>query len=115
MLTNKERVCLIRKRTAEIKCARAKKIQSICDAACVVCAVLLICGIGNFMPNIIPTATVEINHSSGVASLLSNNSAVGYILMGIMSFLLGVCITILLYRLHNRTQAVKDKEDSDEF
>lgn len=115
MLTNKERVCLIRKRTAEIKCARAKRIQGICDTACFLCAVLLICGIGNFMPNIIPMITVEINNASGVASLLSSNSAVGYILMGIMSFLLGVCITILLYRFHSRTQSVKDNDESDEF
>ena len=47
----------------------------------------------------------------GAASIFGNNSAQGYILMGTIYFLLGVCVTVLLYRLHRKNREKK----SDEF
>ena len=48
---------------------------------------------------------------AGAASIFGNNSAQGYILMGTICFLLGVCVTVLLYRLHRKNREKK----SDEF
>ena len=47
----------------------------------------------------------------GAASIFENNSAQGYILMGMICFLLGVCVTVLLYRLHRKNR----ENQSDEF
>ena len=48
--------------------------------------------------------------TTGAASLLVNSSALGYILIGILAFLLGICVTILLYRLRNRNKYKKQEE-----
>ena len=44
---------------------------------------------------------------------LASHAALGYILMGLLSFLLGVSVTILLYRLrrHNDRKKQEDRED----
>ena len=54
----------------------------------------------------------EVHHASGAASLVGSHAALGYILMGIMAFLLGVCVTVLLYRLHRRNER-KQRENWD--
>ena len=85
-------------------------MDMICMAACLI----LVVGIGSFMPGL--TAGIpggEVHHASGVASLVGSHAALGYILMGFMAFLLGVCVTMLLYRLHRRNER-KQRENWDD-
>ena len=113
MRTTDERVAQIQKRTAQLKSEREKKKQRGLDLLCTAaCLVLVVClGIG--MPNLTGNLSGgEVLHASGAASLIGDNAALGYILMGVLSFLLGVCCTVLLYRLRRRK---KHGEDSDEF
>ena len=114
MRTNEERARLIHKRTAEIKRERQKKKQRALDIICIAACLILIIGIGSFMPGLaagIPGG--EVHHASGAASLVGSHAALGYILMGIMAFLLGVCVTVLLYRLRRRNER-KQRENSDD-
>lgn len=114
MRTNDERAGLIHKRTAEIKRERQKKKQRALDMICIAACLILIIGIGSFMPGLaagIPGG--EIHHTSGAASLVGSHAALGYIVMGIMTFLLGVCVTVLLYRLRRRNER-KQQENSDD-
>lgn len=114
MRTNEERAGLIHKRTAEIKRERQKKKQRALDMICIAVCLILVVGIGSFMPGW--TAGVsggEVHHTSGAASLVGSHAALGYILMGIMAFLLGVFVTVLLYRLH-RSNERKKRENSDD-
>ena len=85
-------------------------MDMICMAACLI----LVVGIGSFMPGL--TAGIpggEVHHASGAASLVGSHAALGYILMGFMDFLLGVCVTMLLYRLHRRNER-KQRENWDD-
>ncbi|MDD6023738.1 MAG: MgtC/SapB family protein [Oscillospiraceae bacterium] len=114
MRTNEERAGLIHKRTAEIKRERQKRKQRTLDMICIAACLLLIIGIGSFMPGLAAGIPVgEVHHASGAASLVGSHAALGYILMGIMAFLLGVCVTVLLYRLHRRNER-KHRENSDD-
>ncbi|MGN0963928.1 MAG: DUF4179 domain-containing protein [Dysosmobacter sp.] len=113
MRTNEERAGLIHKRTAEIKRERQKRKQRTLDMLCMAACLILVAGIGSFMPGL--TAGIpggEVHHASGAASLVGSHAALGYILMGIMAFLLGVCVTVLLYRLHRRNER-KQRENWD--
>lgn len=47
----------------------------------------------------------------GMASMLGNYEALGYICMGILAFALGVCVTILLYRLRKAEEHRKKAEE----
>ena len=116
MRTNEERTGVIHQRTAEIKRERQKKKQRALDMICIAACLLLIVGIGSFLPDWaagIPGG--EVHHASGAASLVGNHAALSYILMGLMAFLLGVCVTVLLYRLHRRNERKQRENSNDEL
>ena len=114
MRTNEERTGLIHQRTAEIKRERQKKKQRAWDMICIAACLILIVGIGSFLPDwVVGIPGGEVHHASGAASLVGSHAALGYILMGLMAFLLGVCVTMLLYRLHRRNER-KQRENWDD-
>ena len=114
MRTSKERARLIHRRTAEIKQERRIKRQRRLDAACMAVCLLLVIGIGAMMPGLMRgAADGSIVHPSGTASLLGSHAALGYIIMGLLAFLLGVCVTVLLYRLHRRGERQKQEDAGD--
>ena len=114
MRTNDERARLINKRTAEIKRENQKKKQRRLDAVCMAACLLLVVGIGALMPGLMAgIADGGVSHASGAASLVGRHAALGYILMGLLAFLLGVCVTVLLYRLRRRNEH-RHREDRDD-
>ena len=114
MRTSEERARLIHRRTAEIKQERRIKRQRRLDAACMAVCLLLVIGIGAMMPGLMRgAADGSIVHPSGTASLLGSHAALGYIIMGLLAFLLGVCVTVLLYRLHRRCERQKQEDAGD--
>ena len=116
MRTNEERIGLIHKRTAEIKRKRQKIKQRALDMICIAACLILVVGIGSFLPGLAAGITCsEIHHASGAASLVGSHAALGYILMGLMAFLLGVCVTVLLYRLRRRNEREQRENSDDEL
>ena len=116
MRTNEERAGLIQKRTAEIKRERQKKKQRALDTVCIAACLILVVGIGSFMPGlVVGIPGGEVHHASGAASLVGSHAALGYILMGLMAFLLGVCVTVLLYRLLRRNERKRRENRNDEL
>ena len=116
MRTNEERIRLIHKRTAELNRKKEHKTRRVLDVACMAACLLLVVGIGSFMPRL--SAGIvggEIHHVSGAASLVGSHAALGYILMGLMAFLLGVFVTVLLYRLHRRNERKQQENSNDEL
>ena len=106
MRTTEERTRLIRKRTAELKRGQQRRKQRVWDCVCL----LLVVGLGVWMPEWLSS---PVSHSpAGTASLMGSHGALGYIVMGLLCFLLGVCVTVLLYRMRRRT---KPKEDDHEL
>ena len=105
--TNEERMRLIRKKTLERR--RAAHRRGL-DALCAALGLLAVTGIGVFMPGAVPPhAGNPAESAPGAAALMADHAALGYILMGVLAFLLGVCVTVLLYRLRRR----KGREDGD--
>ena len=114
MRTNEARARLIHRRAAEIKQERRIKRQRRQDAVCMAVCLLLVIGIGALMPGLMRnTADGGIVHPSGTASLLGSHAAQGYIIMGLLAFLLGVCVTVLLYRVHRRCERQKQEDAGD--
>lgn len=108
MRTTEERMYLIEKRRREIKDTRKRQYKEILTAAA--CLVILVV-MGTAMPGIVGgMEMIQVNHASGVASIFGNHEALGYILMGILSFLLGMCVTMLLYRLRRKQERDRRKE-----
>ena len=78
MRTNEERSRLIHKRTAEIKREKQNRIQRGLDAVCIAVCLLLVTGIGAWMPELMTEpAAGNIVHSSGAASMIGSHAALG--------------------------------------
>ena len=116
MRTNEERARLIQKRTVELKRERQKKKQRALDMLCIAACLILIIGLGSFMPGLTAgNPCGRVHHASGAASLVGNHAALSYILMGLTAFLLGVCVTVLLYRLRRRNERKRREKTDDEL
>ena len=119
MRTNEERAALVRGRVSEIKKNRqrkrtAAKMTFTGIGAFAACLCILV-GIGRIMPDIAGRfQETALAHPWGTASLLAESDALGYTIMAIFAFLLGICVTTLLYVIHRRTQRQKKESERDE-
>ena len=114
MRTNEERLRRIGRRTAQLRRARQRRRQRALDAVCVGACLLLVAALGLAMPGWAGTSVALHVAPIGTAGMLSERGADGYILVGVLSFLLGSCVTILLYRLR-RSSEKKHTRDDDEL
>lgn len=114
MRTEKERSRLIAERTSILKRERARRRRIITDAVSAAVCVVIIVLLGVLMPSAAPGVDPDINVSVGVAGaagMLTGRAWIGYVFMGVLSFLLGVCLTIFLYRLKDRHRTDLSRND----
>ena len=106
MKTTEERMKLISQRTydlkKDIKIKENARKRRIASAGCMAACIMIVVCAGALMPSLIKTAeNGDITYRYGAASLISENPAAGYVIMGIMSFALGVCLTLVIFRLRD--------------
>ena len=94
MRTDTERTQQILQRTAQLKRARQVRRQHLTELGCVAACLALVVCIGAWMPGWVGTPVAVSASVGGTASILG----------GLLSFLLGSCVTILLYRLRRRSE-----------
>jgi uncharacterized membrane protein len=78
------------------------------------CLVLLI-GASLAMPGI--AAKIQTGDYSGfetAASIFHSGAALGYIVIGLLAFLLGVCVTVLCFRLRQMNREDGQNEESED-
>ena len=114
MRSHEERVAEAKRRIAarqREKRLRRDKITMVSAAAA--CLVLLI-GASLAMPGI--AARAQAGDYAGfetAASMYGGGAALGYIVIGLLAFLLGVCVTILCFRLHQLNREDGQDEESE--
>ena len=118
MRSNEERVVEVKRRIAEkerkkkLRCSRIAAVSAV--AACLVLIVVL----SLFMPGIAGQLRPGgYSDYEMVASMFGENGALGYIIIGLLAFFLGVCVTILCFRirlLNREEQSVEDKKEDRE-
>lgn len=119
MRTIEERKRRIHERTAELRKEKQKKQQKqqrIIEAASIAACLFVLVGISSFMPEWTSSMSeISVSHVSGAASILGSHEQLGYIVIAILAFLLGVSVTIFLYRMRQRTDGSKQEGDMNEF
>ena len=114
MRSHEERITETKRRIAarqREKRLRRDKITMVSAAAA--CLALLI-GASLAMPGI--AAHIQTGDYSGfetTASIFHSGAALGYIVIGLLTFLLGVCVTILCFRLHQMNREDGQDEESE--
>ena len=117
MRTNEERAALVRQRTEKIreelqrkKCKMQMTVLSGVSLTACLCALVVI---GSVMPQLTSGfGDAPVSHTSGAASLLAGSEALGYVMMALFAFLLGVCVTLLLHVIHRRQQRQMHESDA---
>ena len=112
MRSHEERVAETKRRIAKIKQEKRRRRNTITMASAVAACLTLLIGAALAMPGI--AASIQTGDYSGfetAASIFHSGAALGYIVIGLLAFLLGVCVTILCFRL--RQMSWEDGQDEE--
>lgn len=116
MRTIEERTKRIHERTAELKREKQKKQQRMIEVTSIAACLLVLVGVSGCMPEWVSSMSeISISHISGAASILGDHEQLGYIVIAVLAFLLGVSMTVFLYRLRQRNEHSQREDDKDEF
>ena len=110
MRSHEERVAETKRRIAARQREKRRRRNTITMASAVAACLALLVGASLAMPGI--AANLQTGDYSGfetAASIFHGGAALGYIVIGLLAFLLGVCVTILCFRLRRI-----DREDARE-
>ena len=115
MRSHEERVAETKRRIAKIEREKRLRRDTVTMASAVAACLALLIGASLAMPGI--AARIQINDYAGFetsASMYGGGAALGYIVIGLLAFLLGVCVTVLCFRLRqvNREDG-QDRESED--
>ena len=115
MRSHEERVAEAKRRIAKIEREKRRRRNTITMASAVAACLVLLIGASLAMPGI--AASIQTRDYSGfetAASIFHGGAALGYIVIGLLAFLLGVCVTVLCFRLRqmNREDG-QDRESED--
>ena len=115
MRSHEERVTETKRRIAARQQEKRLRRNTITMASAVAACLALLVGASLAMPGI--TANIQTGDYSGfetAASIFHGGAALGYIVIGLLAFLLGVCVTVLCFRIRQLSREnAQDKESED--
>ena len=115
MRSLEERVVETKRRIAQIERAKRLRRNTITMASAVAACLTVLVGVSLAMPGI--AANIQTGDYSGfetAASIFHGGAALGYIIIGLLAFLLGVCVTVLCFRIRQFSREdAQDKESED--
>ena len=114
MRSHEERVAETKRRIAKIEREKRLRRDKITMISAVTACLALLIGASLAMPGI--AARIQINDYAGfetTASMYGGGAALGYIVIGLLAFLLGVCVTVLCFRLRQMSREDDQNNESE--
>ena len=114
MRSHEERVTETKRRIAKIERENRLRRNTIAMASAVAACLALLIGASLAMPSI--AASIRTGNYSGfetTASIYGGGAALGYIVIGLLAFLLGVCVTVLCFRLRQMNREDDQNKESE--
>ena len=115
MRSHEERVVETTRRFAAMESKKRLRRNTVTMASAVAACLVLLIGASLAMPGI--AESIQTGDYSGfetAASIFHGGAALGYIVIGLLAFLLGVCVTVLCFRLRQMSREDgQDKESED--
>ena len=112
MRSHEERVAETKRRIAKMEREKRLRRNTVTMASAVAACLVLLIGASLAMPGI--AARIQTGDYSGfetAASIFHGGAALGYIVIGLLAFLLGVCVTVLCFRLRQMNR--EDGQDRE--
>ena len=114
MRSHEERIAETKRRIAKIEREKRRRRNTVTMASAVAACLALLIGASLAMPGI--AARIQTGDYSGfetAASMYGGGAALGYIVIGLLAFLLGVCVTVLCFRLHQMNREDDQNKESE--
>ena len=114
MRSHEERVAETKRRIAKIEREKRLRRNTITMASAVAACLVLLIGASLAMPGIaanIQTGNYSVFETS--ASMYGGGAALGYIVIGLLAFLLGVCVTVLCFRLRQMSREDDQNKENE--
>ena len=112
MRSNAERVAAVKLRAAQIQRQKRQRRNRIAALASAAVCLAVIVGVSLAMPGISGKLLAgDYTGYETAAGIFSGSAAAGYILVGLLAFVLGVCVTVLCFGL--KAFQKKDEETGD--
>ena len=115
MRSLEERVAEAKRRIAKMEREKRLRRNMITMASTVAACLALLIGASFAMPSI--AAKIQAGDYVGfetAASMYGGGAALGYIVIGLLAFLLGVCVTVLCFRLRQMNREDGQNEESED-
>ena len=114
MRSHEERVAETKRRIAKMEREKRRRRNTVTMASAVAACLALLIGASLAMPGI--AASIRTGDYSGfetAASMYGGGAALGYIVIGLLAFLLGVCVTVLCFRLRQMNREDDQNNESE--
>ena len=114
MRSHEERITETKRRIAKIERENRLRRNTITMVSAVAACLALLIGASLAMPGI--AANIQTGNYSGfetAASMYGGSAALGYIVIGLLAFLLGVCVTVLCFRLRQMNREDDQNNESE--
>ena len=115
MRSHEERVAETKRRIAARQREKRLRRNTVTMASAVAACLALLIGASLAMPGI--AAHIQTGDNSGFetsASMYGGGAALGYIVIGLLAFLLGACVTVLCFRLRQMSREDGQDEESED-
>ena len=100
MRSNEERAAAVRRRVEQIKQQKRQQRNRLLALFSVAACLAVIVAASLAMPGISEKLTAgNYTEYETAASIFGGSAAAGYILIGLLAFILGVCVTVLCFKL----------------
>ena len=99
MRTNEERIAAMHRRAAELKIEQRRRQARFAGATGVALCLALVILLALWMPGASAAVTGSSMPAGMSASIFAGSGALGYLVVAIVAFLLGVCVTVFCVRL----------------
>ena len=114
MLKDEERIAEVKRRIGEKERQQRLRHRRIVSGFCIAACLAVIVGVSFVMPGIV--GQIAPGTSSGfetAASMYGGGAALGYIVIGLLAFLLGVCVTVLCFRLRQMSREDDQNKENE--
>ena len=114
MRSHEERVAETKRRIAKIEREKQLRRNTVTMASAVAACLALLIGASLAMPGI--AASIQTGDYAGfetAASIFHGGAALGYIVIGLLAFLLGACVTVLCFRLRQMSREDDQNKENE--
>lgn len=105
MRSTKERAAAVSRRVKEIRRQKQLRRERIIGVSAVAAGFSIVLGFSFAFPSLMARLPCgDYSYFGAAGSILDGGSGFGFVIVGLVSFLLGVCVTILCNRIHLKSE-----------